>query len=158
MSKLDPVNIAQRYWESVQENLPRSSYHAHRCLIPLVEEIQRYPRLRALYPCSSHAALMLSENTEFPYVYRRLPLAIPIDEGIFVVKVWQPPVQRGFWFWRRWHYNVPVIVGEGTAETAAALMNELLPADCRPALIGAADEQFSLRHPTEPPRPLRSHR
>jgi hypothetical protein len=94
-------------------------------IVPLLEAAAAQPRLRRLYPFTSHFALLFSSSTSYPWTVQAGSIE-PLDNGRFMVR-------------RRSPFAV---IGEvETAEEAVALVLELLPTGPEPVITASADEQ-----------------
>lgn len=92
-------------------------------LLPLVEEAERTPALRALFPYFGHEWLFFSRYTEFPYSYD-LPHGRAEPEGGFLVRA---PVGR-------------VELRTRSPREAVRFLLTHLPPGCGPAVLGSADD------------------
>lgn len=118
-------NDLEALWRRAREAIGRSGMERYRWLVPLVEALAKYPKARGLRPFTSHGILGLSE-TPSPYTCHRLPCARALREGWFqVYRLREKP--RGLRFWMPVEH-LRETVGEGDAETAAKLMDALIPA------------------------------
>ncbi|MFD9006458.1 DUF6193 family natural product biosynthesis protein [Streptomyces sp. NPDC059582] len=102
-------------------------------ILPLVAAAGAQPRLRQLYPFTSHFTLAFSSCTRYPYLVEA-PVVEPLHDGRF--RVHSP---RG-----------GAVIGETeTAEEAVALVMTHLPDGLGPAVAGTADALD--RQPAAPP-------
>ncbi|MYS21574.1 hypothetical protein GA0115240_132714 [Streptomyces sp. DvalAA-14] len=92
--------------------------------LALVETASAEPKLRQLYPVTSHWSLHFTTCTGFPYSWD-VPFVDPLSDGRY--RVCGPA--RG------------TVIGEAdTAEQAVAMVVGALPADCGPAVAGTAND------------------
>ncbi|MCX5554493.1 DUF6193 family natural product biosynthesis protein [Streptomyces sp. NBC_00038] len=93
-------------------------------ILPLVDAAGAQPRLRQLYPFTSHFTLLFSSCTRYPYLVEA-PAVEPLRDGRF--RVCSP---RG-----------GAVIGETeTAEEAVILVITHLPDGLGPAVAGTADD------------------
>jgi hypothetical protein len=93
-------------------------------IVPLLETAAAQPRLRRLYPFTSHFALLFSSSTSYPWTVQAGSIE-PLHNGRFKIR-------------RRSPFTV---IGEvETAEEAVALVLELLPTGPEPVITASADE------------------
>ncbi|WP_145911676.1 DUF6193 family natural product biosynthesis protein [Kitasatospora viridis] len=93
-------------------------------LLPLWEAAAAQPRLRRLYPFTSHYTLRFSSTTTFPWT-PQAGLIEPLHNGRFTVRSCHPSA----------------VVGEvGNAEDAVALLLDLLPADSDPVVTSGQED------------------
>ncbi|MFF3015135.1 DUF6193 family natural product biosynthesis protein [Streptomyces sp. NPDC057939] len=92
-------------------------------IVPLLEAAYAEPRLRQLYPFTSHHSLNLSSCTQFPYVVR-VPAVDPLPDGRFRVRLAR---SGGVFGWA------------DTAEEAVALVAAHIPPGLGPAVTRAED-------------------
>ncbi|MBF6302650.1 hypothetical protein IU459_34700 [Nocardia amamiensis] len=111
----DPVETR---WKLYRQTRARHIDH------DLIEAAYAQPRLRMLFPYTSHGSLRLSRCTRFPFTHD-LPVIIPLSDGTYQVT----------WPKRRSH-----IGHAGTPPEAVSLLVNHLPADCRPAVDATAVE------------------
>ncbi len=111
----DPV---ETQWKMYRE--ARSPYIDH----ALIEAAYARPRLRMLFPYTSHEELHLSRCTRFPFT-RDLPAVVPVRGGSYRV-IW-PGRQLDIGHTR-------------TPSEAVDLVENHLPNDCRPAVDATAAE------------------
>jgi hypothetical protein len=94
----------------------------------LIEAVYAQPRLRTLFPFTSHRALLLSRCTRYPFA-ADLPVIVPLTTGRYKVI---------------WPSGSPYGSGEidevGSSADAAAIVAAHLPADYGPAIDGTADD------------------
>ncbi|MGW1996056.1 DUF6193 family natural product biosynthesis protein [Embleya sp. NPDC001921] len=114
----------QRLFLALEWMYARNGRTATRGTLGLVVAARAEPRLRRLYPFTSHATLCLSSCTRYPYTIA-VPPVEPLHDGRFRVRV---PRSRD------------VIGVTDTAEEAIALVLDHLPADVGPAVAGTADD------------------
>ncbi|CAM5264735.1 hypothetical protein SALBM311S_00289 [Streptomyces alboniger] len=127
-----PADVVEAHWQSLrlswqwrhavhQIRTPRRPYPG---IVPLLEAAAAQPRLRRLYPFTSHFALLFSSSTSYPWTVHAGSIE-PLHNGRFKVR-------------RR---NPFAVIGEvETAEEAVALLLELLPAGPEPVITASADE------------------
>jgi hypothetical protein len=93
-------------------------------ILPLVDAAGAEPRLRQLYPFTSHFTLVFSSCTRYPYLVKA-PAVEPLPDGRFRV---HGPCGGA-------------VIGEtDTAEEAITLVMAHLPDDLGPAVAGTADD------------------
>ncbi|QIS11556.1 DUF6193 family natural product biosynthesis protein [Nocardia arthritidis] len=115
----DPVAVT---WKSYRRT--RASHIDH----DLIEAAYAQPRLRVLFPFTSHESLRLSRCTRFPYS-RDLPVIWPLKDGRYRV------VRQGI------PHREPVELGlVDTPDEAVALLVAHLPDNCGPAIDGTAED------------------
>lgn len=103
------------------------SHSAMKAVVPLFEAACARPQLRQLLPFTSHTTLCFSRTTGYPFPMD-CPYAYPLRGGDYRVAT-RPA--RG---------DDEVVIGEGDAERAAALLVAHLPPDCGPARHGSAED------------------
>ncbi|MFJ6088173.1 DUF6193 family natural product biosynthesis protein [Streptomyces sp. NPDC092369] len=127
-----PADVVEAHWQSLllswqwkqavhQLRMPGRPYPR---IVPLLEAAAAQPRLRRLYPFTSHFALLFSSSTSYPWTVQAGSIE-PLDNGRFTVRRRSP---------------VAVIGDVETAEEAVALLLELLPTGPEPVLTAHADE------------------
>jgi hypothetical protein len=115
----DPVEAK---WKSYRETSARHIDHE------LIEAAYAQPRLRALFPFTSHYTLCLSQCTRFPFTHD-LPVIDPIGNGRYRVS-WPTRSPTG-----------PAAIGEtDNPDDGAALLVDHLPETCGPAVDATADD------------------
>ncbi|MFJ6576209.1 DUF6193 family natural product biosynthesis protein [Streptomyces sp. NPDC091368] len=124
-----PVAAVEAHWESLrlkwqwchavhQINAPGLPYPG---IVPLLEAAAAQPRLRRLYPFTSHFALFFSSSTSYPWTVQAGSIE-PLRNGRFKVR-------------RR---NPVAVIGEvDTPEEAVSLVLELLPTGSEPAITSS---------------------
>ncbi|WP_420707545.1 DUF6193 family natural product biosynthesis protein [Streptomyces sp. NRRL S-1022] len=128
-----PADVVEAHWQALR--LTWEWKHAvHRIrspgrpfpdIVPLLAAAAVQPRLRRLYPFTSHFALLFSSSTSYPWTVHGGSIE-PLPDGRFKVR------GRG----------TSTVVGEaGTAEEAVALVLALLPAGPEPVITDSADDQ-----------------
>ncbi|MFF3950766.1 DUF6193 family natural product biosynthesis protein [Streptomyces sp. NPDC001902] len=126
------ADVVEAHWQSLRLSWQwRHAVHQIRTpgrpypgIVPLLEAAAAQPRLRRLYPFTSHFALLFSSSTSYPWTVQAGSIE-PLHTGRFKVR-------------RRSPFAV---IGEvETAEEAVALLLELLPADPEPVITASADE------------------
>ncbi|MFF3982241.1 DUF6193 family natural product biosynthesis protein [Streptomyces sp. NPDC001828] len=127
-----PADVVEAHWQSLrlswqwihavhQIRRPGSPYPG---IVRLLEAAAAQPRLRRLYPFTSHFALFFSSSTSYPWTVQAGSIE-PLHNGRFTVRRRSPSV----------------VIGEvETAEEAVALLLELLPAVPEPVITASADE------------------
>jgi hypothetical protein len=94
-------------------------------IVPLLEAAAAQPRLRRLYPFTSHFILLFSSSTSYPWTVQAGSIE-PLHNGRFKVR-------------RR---NPVAVIGEvDTAAGVVTLVLELLPTGCEPVVTAPADER-----------------
>ncbi|MFI9243917.1 DUF6193 family natural product biosynthesis protein [Streptomyces sp. NPDC053086] len=95
-------------------------------IVPLLEAAAAQPRLRRLYPFTSHFALLFSSSTSYPWTVQAGSIE-PLDNGRFKVRRRDPLA----------------VIGEvDTAEEAVTLVLQLLPTGSEPVITSSEDECF----------------
>lgn len=98
-------------------------------ILPLLAAAGAEPRLRRLYPFTSHFTLVFSSCTRYPYLVEA-PAVEPLHDGRFRVHGAGGGGGGG-----------GAVIGEtDTAEEAVALVMAHLPDDLGPAVAGTADD------------------
>ncbi|WUA29239.1 DUF6193 family natural product biosynthesis protein [Streptomyces canus] len=124
-----PADVVEAHWQSLQLSWQwRHAVHQIRTpgrpypgIVPLLEAASAQPRLRRLYPFTSHFALLFSSSTSYPWTVQAGSIE-PLHNGRFSVR-------------RRSPFAV---IGEvGTAEEAVALVLELLPTGPEPVITAS---------------------
>ncbi|GAA1710432.1 hypothetical protein GCM10009745_68050 [Kribbella yunnanensis] len=117
-----PADAVTMMWRLVREEMAEDiPFPAVR---DLVEAAYAEPKLRQLYPVTSHWSLHFSTCTGFPFTWV-VPFVDPLRDGRY--RVCGP--HRG------------TVVGEAdTAEQAIALVVGHMPSDIGPAVVGTADD------------------
>ncbi|NEA68692.1 hypothetical protein G3I56_40465 [Streptomyces sp. SID12488] len=127
---LGPAAAVEARWLSLQLSWQwardvheiRSPGHPYPGIVPLLEAAAATPRLRRLYPFTSHFALLFSSRTNYPWILQAGSTE-PLRSGSFMVRRRDPHA----------------VVGE--VETAAEAVNlavRLLPADFEPVVTASA--------------------
>ncbi|MFE0629197.1 DUF6193 family natural product biosynthesis protein [Streptomyces sp. NPDC058864] len=127
-----PADVVEARWQSLR--LSRQWLHAvHQIrspgrpypgIVPLLEAAAAQPRLRRLYPFTSHFTLLFSSSTSHPWTVQGGSVE-PLHNGRFKVR------RRG----------PSAVIGEfGTAEEAVALVLELLPTGVEPVITASAED------------------
>jgi hypothetical protein len=94
-------------------------------LLPLVQAAAAEPRLRQLFPFTSHWTLLFSSRTGFPYS-QDVPLVAPLPNNRY----------------RVFAADRTTVVGDtDTADEAIALVIDGMPADVGPAIAGTAEDE-----------------
>ncbi|MEV6006114.1 DUF6193 family natural product biosynthesis protein [Streptomyces sp. NPDC051976] len=128
-----PAAAVEAHWQSVRLAwLWRQAVHeirrpgrAYPPVVALLDAAAAQPRLRRLYPFTSHFALLFSSSTSYPWAVQGGSIE-PMDNGRFTVRRRDPSA----------------VIGEvGTAEEAVALVLALLPAGHEPVITASADER-----------------
>ncbi|MEV5879965.1 DUF6193 family natural product biosynthesis protein [Streptomyces sp. NPDC052101] len=127
-----PADVVEAHWQSLRLSWQwRHAVHQIRSpgrpypgIVPLLEAAAAQPRLRRLYPFTSHFALLFSSSTSYPWSVLGGSIE-PLYNGRFEVR-------------RRSPFAV---IGEvETAEEAVALVLELLPTGPEPVITASAGE------------------
>ncbi|MFI6937630.1 DUF6193 family natural product biosynthesis protein [Streptomyces sp. NPDC050418] len=110
-------------WRYVAHQIHKPG-HPYPGIVPLLDAAAAQPRLRRLYPFTSHFALLFSSSTGYPWTVQAGTIE-PLLNGRFRV-----------------HRRKPfTVIGEvGTAEEAVNLLLELLPTGTEPVITTAANE------------------
>ncbi|MFI1177278.1 DUF6193 family natural product biosynthesis protein [Streptomyces melanogenes] len=128
-----PADAVEAHWQSLRlkwqwshaAHQIRAPGRAYPGIVPLLEAAAAQPRLRRLYPFTSHFALLFSSSTSYPWAVQAGSIE-PLHNGRFKVR-------------RR---NPFVVIGEvDTAEEAVTLVLELLPTGSDPVITAAEDER-----------------
>ncbi|MEU6557137.1 DUF6193 family natural product biosynthesis protein [Streptomyces sp. NPDC046915] len=127
-----PADVVEAHWQSLQLSWQwRHAVHEisspgrpYPGIVPLLEAAAAQPRLRRLFPFTSHFALLFSSSTSYPWAVQAGPIE-PLYNGRFKV------CRRG---------PFAVIDDVETAEEAVALVLELLPTGPEPVITASADE------------------
>lgn len=115
-------NPVETMWKSYRET--RATHIDHE----LIEAAYAQPRLRALFPFTSHYTLCLSRCTRFPFTHD-LPVIAPDRVGRYRVS------------WPTRSLGGRALIGEtDNPHDAAALVASHLPDNCGPAIDGTADD------------------
>ncbi|MFJ1568711.1 DUF6193 family natural product biosynthesis protein [Streptomyces erythrochromogenes] len=124
-----PADAVEAHWQSLRL-VWQWSHAAHQIRAPgrpfpsitsLLEAAAAQPRLRRLYPFTSHFTLLFSSSTSYPWTVQAGSIE-PLHNGRFKVR-------------RR---NPFAVIGEvDTAEEAVALVVELLPTGSDPVITAA---------------------
>jgi hypothetical protein len=94
-------------------------------IVPLLEAAATQPRLRRLYPLTSHLALCFSSSTSYPWTLHAGSIE-PLDNGRFTVRRRKPSA----------------VIGEvDNAEEAVALLLELLPVGFEPVITATSEHE-----------------
>nr|WP_239149709.1 DUF6193 family natural product biosynthesis protein [Streptomyces sp. SID12501] len=102
----------------------RSPGHPYPGIVALLEAAAATPRLRRLYPFTSHFTLLFSSRTNYPWTVQAGSIE-PLRSGSFTVRRRDPLA----------------VVGEvETATEAVNLAVKLLPADFEPVVTTSADK------------------
>ncbi len=104
----------------------RSPQRPYPGIVPLLEAAAAQPRLRRLYPFTSHFALLFSSSTSYPWT---------VQAG------WIEPLHNGRFKVRR-RSPFAAISEVETAEEAVALVLEALPTGHEPVITASADEHM----------------
>ncbi|MGW2707003.1 DUF6193 family natural product biosynthesis protein [Streptomyces sp. NPDC001340] len=127
-----PTEVVEAHWQALRLSWQwkhavhqiRSPGRPYPGIVPLLEAAAAQPRLRRLYPFTSHFALLFSSSTSYPWTVQAGSIE-PLHNGRFKVS-------------RRSPFTV---IGEvETAEEAVALVLELLPTGPAPVITASADE------------------
>ncbi|WP_341868300.1 DUF6193 family natural product biosynthesis protein [Streptomyces africanus] len=127
-----PADAVEAHWQSLRLSWQwRHAVHQIRSpgrpypgIVALLEAAAAQPRLRRLYPVTSHFALLFSSSTSYPWTVQAGSIE-PLHNGRFKVR-------------RRSPFT---LIGEvETAEEAVALVLELLPTDPEPVIAASPDE------------------
>ncbi|MEV7243077.1 DUF6193 family natural product biosynthesis protein [Streptomyces sp. NPDC093248] len=127
-----PADVVEAQWESLRLSWQwRHAMHRVRSpgrpypgIVLLLEAAAAQPRLRRLYPFTSHFALLFSSSTGYPWTVQAGSIE-PLDNGRFKVRRRSPSA----------------LIGEvGTAEEAVALVLGLLPTGREPLITAPRDE------------------
>lgn len=127
-----PADAVEAHWQALRLKW-RWSHAAHQIrsperpypgIVPLLEAAAAQPRLRRLYPFTSHFALCFSSSTGYPWAVQTGSIE-PLHNGRFKV---------------RRHNPFAVIAEVDTAEEAVNLVLELLPTDSEPVITASADD------------------
>ncbi len=102
----------------------RSPGHPYPGIVPLLEAAAATPRLRRLYPFTSHFALLFSSRTDYPWILQAGSIE-PLRNGSFKVRRRDP---------------LTVVGQVETAAEAVDLAVKLLPADFEPVITHSADK------------------
>ena len=121
-----PADAVETHWQSLQlrwewmraRQQIRSPGRPFPPIVELLETAAAEPRLRRLYPFTSHFALLFSSSISYPWIVQAGSIE-PLHSGRFTVR----------------RHNPSAVVGEvDTAEEAVALVLELLPTSCEPTI------------------------
>lgn len=132
-----PADAVEAWWQCLRLTW-RWSHAVHRIrwpgrpypgIVPLLEAAAAQPRLRRLYPFTSHFTLYFSSSTGYPWIVRGGSVE-PLRDGRFRVRRRDP---------------VAVIGEVDTAEEAVNLVLELLPPGSEPVITSVADERAAER-------------
>lgn len=127
-----PADVVEAHWQSLRLSWQwRHAVHQIRSpgrpypgIVPLLEAAAAQPRLRRLYPFTSHFALFFSSSPSYPWTVQAGSI-VPLHNGRFKVRRRSPRA----------------VIGEvETAEQAVALVLELLPIGPEPVITTSADE------------------
>jgi hypothetical protein len=117
-----PADAVDLQWRQLQQ---RAEAEDPEQLLPLVRAAAAEPRLRQLFPFTSHWALLFTTCTGFPYSHD-VPMVAPLENNRYQVIAAD----------RTTH------IGEAdTAEEAIALVAGALPSDIGPATAGTAEDK-----------------
>jgi hypothetical protein len=128
-----PAEVVEARWQSLRLSWQwryavhqvRSPGRPYPGIVPLLEAAAAQPRLRRLYPFTSHFALLFSSSTSYPWTLHAGCIE-PLDNGRFKAGRSSPSA----------------VIGEfGTAEEAVAAVLELLPTGFEPVITASSDEQ-----------------
>ncbi|MCZ2528185.1 DUF6193 family natural product biosynthesis protein [Streptomyces sp. HB2AG] len=122
-----PAEAVTVRWRILLEDLRQEADRRDlaRQTLALAEAASAEPKLRQLYPFTSHWSLHFTICTGFPYSWD-VPFIDPLSDGRY--RVCGP--SRG------------TVIGEaGTAAAAIAMVMGSLPANCGPAVAGTANDQ-----------------
>lgn len=126
-----PAAVLEARWQSLlaswrwsrDVHAVRRPGNTFRGVVPLLEAAYAEPRLRQLYPFTSHWNLLFSNRIGYPHDVTA-PLVVPLSDGRFRVH----------------DRRSETVVGEaGTAQEAIELVIAHLPADLGPAIAGDPD-------------------
>uniref|UniRef100_UPI0031D5D5AB DUF6193 family natural product biosynthesis protein n=1 Tax=Streptomyces hawaiiensis TaxID=67305 RepID=UPI0031D5D5AB len=121
-ARWESLRLSWRWRQEVHR--VRSPGRPYPGIVPLLEAAAAQPRLRRLYPFTSHFALLFSSSTSYPWSVQAGSIE-PLHNGRFKVR-------------RR---SSSAVIGEvDTAEEAVTLVLELLPDDSDPAVTASADD------------------
>ncbi|WP_336048439.1 DUF6193 family natural product biosynthesis protein [Streptomyces sp. CA2R101] len=126
-----PADVVEAHWQSLrlswqwiravhQIRRPGRPYPG---IVPLLEAAAAQPRLRRLYPFTSHFALFFSSSVSYPWTVQAGSIE-PLHNGRFKVRRRSPSA---------------VIGDVETAEEAVALLLDLLPTGPEPVITAPAD-------------------
>ncbi|MEU5243810.1 DUF6193 family natural product biosynthesis protein [Streptomyces asoensis] len=127
-----PADVVEAHWQSLRLSWQwRHAVHKIRSpgrlypgIVPLLEAAAAQPRLRRLYPYTSHFALLFSSSTSYPWSVQDGSIE-PLHNGWFKVRRRSPSA----------------VIGEvETAEEAVAMVLELLPTGPEAVITASADE------------------
>lgn len=127
-----PGEAVEAHWQSLRlawqwrraAHQIRSPERPYPGIVPLLDAAAAEPRLRRLYPFTSHFALLFSSSTSYPWVAQGGSIE-PLHNGRLKVR-------------RR---NPSAVIGEfATAEEAVSLVLELLPTGAEHRITASADE------------------
>ncbi|MCZ4098007.1 DUF6193 family natural product biosynthesis protein [Streptomyces sp. H39-C1] len=122
-----PAEAVAVQWRLLLKDLRQEAYQLAlaRQTLALAEMASAEPKLRQLYPFTSHWSLRFTTCTGFPYSWD-VPFIDPLSDGRY--RVCGP--SRG------------TVVGEAdTAEEAIFMVVEGLPANCGPAMAGSSSQR-----------------
>jgi hypothetical protein len=122
-----PAEAVTVQWRLLLEGLRQEADRLDlvRQTLALAEAASTEPKLRQLYPFTSHWSLHFTTCTGFPYSWD-VPFIDPLSDGRY--RVCGP--SRG------------TVIGEGdTAAAAISMVVGALPANCGPAVAGTANDQ-----------------
>ncbi|MFD3756312.1 DUF6193 family natural product biosynthesis protein [Streptomyces sp. NPDC058622] len=128
-----PVDLVEARWQSLllawqwrqEAQKIRAPGRPFPPIVPLLEAAAAQPRIRRLYPFTSHFALGLSSSTGHPWTVWGGAIE-PLRNGRFTVRRREPSA----------------VIGEvATAEEAVRLLTELLPTGCEPAITDSEAER-----------------
>ncbi|MFJ7911275.1 DUF6193 family natural product biosynthesis protein [Kitasatospora sp. NPDC096204] len=115
-----------RNWERIERECDLGPGSYTDGLVRLLRAARSEPRLRRLFPWTSHHDLHFSRSTTQPWADWGLPNARPQEGGGHLVNRWDETGER---------------VTASTPEEAVALLVERLPADLGPLFDRSADER-----------------
>ncbi|MFE6787877.1 DUF6193 family natural product biosynthesis protein [Streptomyces sp. NPDC057680] len=127
-----PADAVEAHWQALRLSWQwhhavhhiRSPGRPYPGIVPLLEAAAAQPRLRRLYPFTSHFTLFFSSSTSYPWTVQAGSIE-PLHNGRFKV--------------RRRHPSA-VIGDVNTAEEAVTLVLELLPTSSDPVITAFTDE------------------
>ncbi|MER7539187.1 DUF6193 family natural product biosynthesis protein [Streptomyces sp. NPDC097704] len=121
-ARWETLRLSWRWMQAVHQ--VRSPGRLYPGIVPLMEAAAAQPRLRRLYPFTSHFTLLFSSSISYPWSVQAGSIE-PLHNGRFKVRRRSPSA----------------VIGEvDTAEEAVTLVLELLPDDSDPAVTASADE------------------
>jgi len=139
MDDNDASEIVKAQWDRLLRRLQAEDYTYFVWLIPLIDALRVHPRIRQLYPFTSHSTLVLARNTHYPYV----PAGVHADAVAEQrYRVYGPNFKvtikaYGDYEWREAEHEV---LGDGNVDEAVALIESSILPNCWPAIIGDEDD------------------